>query len=192
MTYKNCLYLALGLGVGCVATYFISKSYFEKKCWSEYQKLVDETFSDIDLGGDIVITESLSNAEASGIRREKPTAEEKTKAEVIGNEYGYKPSQTQVKLDEHIMPYLIAEEDYSACGYACEQVTWYPAMNILADENGVEIADVEGCVGSNNLSAIDNDSRLDGVGYVRNDDLNVDYQITISYDPWPPEGEIYT
>lgn len=182
MTYRNLLYLAGGLTIGAVAAWQIAKRYYEKKCWAEYDKLVEETFSEKEEDSDgPVSTENLTDIP-------NELAEGKRASNDMAMKLGYIRSKDTVDRKPDIKPYLISEEDFGSCGYSEESVTWYPAHNVLVDEVGNEISDPE-VVGLDNLSAIDNDERLEGIGYVRNDKQNVDYEVTISYGLYPPETE---
>lgn len=182
MTYRNLLYLAGGLTIGAIAAWQIAKRHYEKKCWEEYDKLVEETFGD----DDDSVNAPVSTENLTDIPNE--LAEGKKASNDLAKELGYIRSKEVVDRKPDIKPYLISEDEFGDCSYSEEKVTWYPAHNVLIDEVGNEIGDPE-VVGLDNLSAIDNDERLEGLGYVRNDKQAVDYEVTISYGLYPPETE---
>lgn len=184
MTYKNLLYLATGLAAGAVSAWMLAKQHYAKKCWEEYDKLVAETFGEDGESDVVVMTNDLNdipNEEAEGKTRSDLNAQ----AAKIASDNGYSKGKSEIAVNPDIDPYLITEDEYGATSYALEKVTWYPRHNVMTDEVGSEVSDPE-VVGYDNLIAIDNDERLEGHGYVRNDKLGVDYEVTISYADYPP------
>lgn len=184
MTYKNLLYLATGLAAGAVSAWMLAKQHYAKKCWEEYDKLVAETFGEDGERDVVIMTNDLNdipNEEAEGKTRSDLNAQ----AAKIAADNGYSKGKSEIAVNPDIDPYLITEDEYGATSYALEKFTWYPRHNVMTDEVGSEVSDPE-VVGLDNLIAIDNDERLEGHGYVRNDRLGVDYEVTISYADYPP------
>jgi len=178
MTYKNLLYLSVGLAAGAASAWFLAKQHYKKKCWEEYDKLVAETFGEDGEKDVVVVTNDLND-----IPNEEAEGKTRSEANKMASDLEY--TKGKVTVDPDIDPYLISEDEYGSTNYSLEKVTWYPHHRVMTDEVGAEVSDPE-VVGFDNLVAIDNDERLEGLGYVRNDRLGIDYEVTISYSDYPP------
>ena len=97
------------------------------------------------------------------------------------NEYAERLSeyntQTREKPKRPMAPYIISEDEYGNCDYACLSFTYY-ADDILADDGDFVVDDIERTVGIDNLD--DLAAKREDIIYIRNDERRVDYEIARS------------
>lgn len=74
-------------------------------------------------------------------------------------------------------PYIISEDEFGNCDYACLSFTYY-ADDILADDGDFVVDDIDRTVGIDNLD--DLAAKREDIIYVRNDERRTDYEIARS------------
>lgn len=99
------------------------------------------------------------------------------KTDPADNEF---PTEEPPKHEKRIGgPYIVTEEEvYDAdCGYDCKVVRYDSENNIVTDDFGYELEDVDQEVGWENLYLLRDQYADEGVIYIRNDGLELDYEV---------------
>lgn len=80
-------------------------------------------------------------------------------------------------------PYIITEEDFAEGRFDHDKVGWtfYADDGIVADENDEVVDDVEGSIGWGNLDMKYATPDNPHVVYIRNERIDVDYEISVNY-----------
>lgn len=108
------------------------------------------------------------------------------KASKIIVENGYDPADKEFPTEEPPKhekrtggPYIVTEEEvYDAdCGYDCKVLHYDPENVIVTDDFGYELEDVDQEVGWDNLHILRDQYADEGVIYIRNDGLELDYEV---------------
>lgn len=86
-------------------------------------------------------------------------------------------TQTRENPKRPMAPYIISEDEYGNCDYACLSFTYY-ADDILADDGDFVVEDIERTVGIDNLD--DLATKKEDIIYVRNDERRIDCEIARS------------
>lgn len=86
-------------------------------------------------------------------------------------------------------PYVISHEEFleAESGYEQTTVTYYEDDETLADERDKVIEDVERTVGEDNLQKFGHGSNDSNVVYVRNDRIELDFEVIRSYKSFAEE-----
>jgi hypothetical protein len=76
-------------------------------------------------------------------------------------------------------PYIISHDEFMGAekGYDQNSLTYYEGDDVLADEREAPIEDVDGTVGNANLLKFGHGSRDNNIVYVRNDHLELEFEI---------------
>jgi hypothetical protein len=77
-------------------------------------------------------------------------------------------------------PYIISHDEYMENAYEHNQntLTYYVGDDILADEREVPIDDVDAVIGAENLKRFGHGSRDSSIVYVRNERIELDFEVT--------------
>lgn len=89
------------------------------------------------------------------------------------------PTEEKPPHEKQIGPYIVtAEEVYDEdCGYDCKVCHYDPHECIVTDDFGYEIEDVDQELGWDNLYYLKDHCADEGVIYIRNDGLELDYEV---------------
>ena len=99
------------------------------------------------------------------------------KTDPADNEF---PTEEPPKHEKRVGgPYIVTEEEvYDAdCGYDCKVVHYDSENDIVTDDFGYELEDVDQEVGWENLYILRDQYADEGVIYIRNDSLELDYEV---------------
>lgn len=90
--------------------------------------------------------------------------------------------ELEESMRDHDQPYVISSEVYfeGAMGYEQASVTYYEGDDTLAGSDDKSIDDVDGVVGEDNLHRFGHGSKDPNIVYVRNEKIEVDFEITRS------------
>lgn len=101
-------------------------------------------------------------------------------------EFDYQAELLKRNADE---PYVITHDEFmeNENGWEQPNLTYYNGDDILTDDQDIPIPDIEGIVGSENLSKFGYGSRDRNVVYVRNEKLESDYAIALSMGEFAKE-----
>lgn len=88
-----------------------------------------------------------------------------------------------------LQPYVISHDEFEENAYEHQQntLTYYAGDDILADEREVHIEDVEGLVGIENLKLFGHGSRDSNVVYIRNERVEIDFEVTLNRGTYAEE-----
>ncbi len=91
-------------------------------------------------------------------------------------------SRPEQPSDDEEDPYVITHDEFyeGEKDYAQASLTYFEGEDLLVDETDRPIEDVDAVVGSDNLSRFGRGSKDPRVVHVRNDKLEVDYEIVLS------------
>lgn len=161
----------LGATTGSVVTWQFAKRKYEQIAEEEINS-VKEVFSKRDSdGADVEITvESQPSVEAS-LKKFEEKPDISTYAEILKNE-AYVPEGTEMAENK---PYVISPDEFGENeDYDTISLTYY-ADQVLVDDGGDKIQDVDDVVGMESLTHF-GEYEDDSV-FVRNDRLRCDYEI---------------
>lgn len=87
----------------------------------------------------------------------------------------------QLKKDKDL-PYVVTQEDHllNEDGYEQVSITYYRKDGVLADDQDVEIPDIDGTIGTENLDLFGYGSKSPHLVYIRNDEKQIDFEVTLS------------
>lgn len=90
-------------------------------------------------------------------------------------------AELKIREEHPERPYIISEEEYDQGepGYETSSMTWYDGDDTLADDQDMTVPDPDSVVGSDNLTRFGYGSNDSKVLYVRNDNLELDFEITL-------------
>lgn len=90
--------------------------------------------------------------------------------------------ETEMKQRSPLHPYIINDEEYAvnAQGHQQKVLTYYEGDTTLADDQDVQIVDVDKMVGEANLQHFGYGTGDSSLLYIRNERLNVDFEIVRS------------
>lgn len=86
-------------------------------------------------------------------------------------------------------PYVISHDEFydNEKDYEQTHLTYWQGDNVLADERDQPIPDEEGTVGEDNLTRFGHGSKDANIVFVRNDQIEVDFEITRSFGKFAEE-----
>lgn len=166
-----------GVAVGSAVTWKLVKTKYEKIAQEEIDS-VRETFSKH-------ASESDENEKTVETEEEEPDQDiDKKIYQHLVDETGYAAKSTE-KEDKKDMsdtnkPYVIAPDEFGECDYAMLTLTCY-TDGTVTNERGKIVTNVDELVGNDSLECFgENEDDPDSV-YVRNDKLQIDYEILKDY-----------
>ncbi len=175
---RNVLIFVSGLAIGAVSMYKLVKTKFEemandeiesvKQMYREKLETKEDTAkavkdADENLKGDVIKTGTLVSAVKAMHDYTGHSKEEKEIEEAM----------------EKCKPYVISPDDFSEIDeYTIKSLTYY-TDGVLTDERGKVITDVDNLIGKESLDHF-GEYEEDCV-YVRNDELNTDFEILRDY-----------
>lgn len=180
-TKNNGLFMfAVGALVGSAVTWLVMSE--------RYKRMEEEEFEDDDdlyyVYGDTEPIGDVSNVDEDDegvhftLTNVKPNIMEYTKKI---QEQGYvdysntsKPAKNSKEVDDVEKPYVIPPEEFDELDYKTISLTYY-ADDVLTDEEGNVIEDVDDTVGPNSLGTF-GEYEMDSV-FVRDDRRKIDYEI---------------
>lgn len=175
MTNRDLIIFSFGAAIGAVVAYFYTKREVEKSLYEEYHKLAHPEEPEEKKNDDVVVKDTL-DLERRRIEREENI--ERTASIIRDLNYNDEPDA------QRAIPYIIDSADAGSEGYSLCAINWWPNYNFATDEvDGGEIGDVYDLCGRDNILTIEQSGEL--VGYIRNDDLGVDYEVTICHGECP-------
>lgn len=74
-------------------------------------------------------------------------------------------------------PYILEHDEFYESENQMVQLTWYEGDEVLADEQGKFINDVDNVVGEDNLLRFGHGSRDPNILYIRNEKMEVDFEV---------------
>lgn len=166
---KSVVIFAAGASAGAIVTWKLIKE--------KYKKLAQEEIDSV--------KELYSEKISKVLERTEPLEEgaEEQIDETIVNEYnnmcsdlGYSSASTREKKEDKVLtkPYVISPDEFGEQDYNIISLNYY-ADGVLADDFDVIIDDVEATVGEDSLNHF-GEYEDDSV-FVRNDELEIDYEI---------------
>lgn len=151
------LIFSLGVAVGAVASWFVARE--------KYRKIADDEIASVK---EVFQRKKKEKAEL---------AEEKTTYNDLSDVYDTESADDDVTEDKDDLPYIIEPEEYgNKVENECTVLMWY-GDDILTDTYGVNVDDIENTVGREFIDHFGENPEEPDVVYVRNDRLEMDYQI---------------
>lgn len=176
------LIFAAGAGIGSVVTLRLVKSKYEEIAKSEIDS-IREMYKER-MNGEPDEKDGTSNTEKTN---------DMTEYKSLLNQEGYTSYSAKTKEDEKEeeedvdKPYVISPDDFDTLEYEVISLIYY-ADEILADERGNIIEDVESMIGVDSLTHFgEYEDDSDSV-FVRDDAKGIDYEITLDTDKY---GDVY-
>lgn len=77
-------------------------------------------------------------------------------------------------------PYILEHDEFYNSEFQTTSITWYEGDGVLSDERDEHIPDIDGTVGEDNLKKFGHGSRDPNILYVRNERLDVDFEIVLN------------
>ena len=151
------LIFSLGVAAGAVASWFVARE--------KYRKIADDEIA------------SVKEVFQRKKKEEAELAEEKTTYNDLSDVYDTESADDDVTEDKDDLPYIIEPEEYgNKVENDCTVLMWY-GDDILTDTYGVNVDDIENTVGRVFIDHFGENPEEPDVVYVRNDRLEMDYQI---------------
>lgn len=150
------LIFSLGVAVGAVASWFVARE--------KYRKIADD---------------EIASVKEVFQRKKKEEAEEKETYCDLVDAYDTKTVDEDIveDKDDSMLPYIIEPEEYgNKADNECTVLMWY-GDDILTDTYGVNVDDIDNTVGREFIDHFGDNPEEPDVVYVRNDRLEMDYQI---------------
>jgi hypothetical protein len=192
-TVKSFVIFALGVGIGAVGTTIIIKDKYERLVQEEIASVREtriRNYPDREKEDKVLVLprdkykrivrnyNGMSDVEASNAIADPAELEHPMDD---GEEYeNYsKISDNANHKDDSLRPYVISIEEFSEEMNHFDKLTilYYEDDDTLADEGEEIIADVEGTVGTDNLTHFGENSDDPDIVYVRNENIQIDYEI---------------
>lgn len=183
LTLSNFLMFAAGAAIGSAVTWKLLSIKFEER-FQEELRSTEEAFRNLYIDTESEpITDSTEEEKVEEEAPVKPAqASFRNYAQVIDdNSYSAGKEETDV-----VKPYVIPYEDFGERdGYDAVTLTYY-ADGVLTDEDDNPIEDVEGTIGDDPAEEFKrkerdpNDKDKDSI-YMRNDDMETDFEILRDY-----------
>lgn len=172
--------VGIGFGVAASATFYKEKA--RKECMEIrdiYQELLDIERGKIQT---VPLEEIKERLDAEEALAKLAVYQGKEDTLNLVPDYEHKPSAADGKEDEEL-PYVIDEDQYSTecLDYDKEFVKFYLEDKTLVDGSNIVIEDAPGVLGRHFEESMDPESL---VGYVRDDENKVDYEIEFSEDSY--------
>ena len=162
-----------GVAVGSAVTWKLVKTKYEKMVQEEIDS-VREVFS-----------KHANTEEVEGEEDTEPDPDiDKEMYRQFVDETGYAAKSTEKEEEKDMSdtnkPYVIAPEEFGECDYAMLTLTCYTDGTVTNDRGKI-VANVDELVGNDSLERFgENEDDPDSV-YVRNDKLQIDYEILKDY-----------
>ena len=151
------LIFSLGVAAGAVVSWFVARE--------KYRKIADDEIA------------SVKEVFQRKKKEEAELAEEKTTYNDLSDVYDTESADDDVTEDKDDLPYIIEPEEYgNKVENECTVLMWY-GDDILTDTYGVNVDDIENTVGRGFIDHFGENPEEPDVVYVRNDRLEMDYQI---------------
>lgn len=151
------LIFSLGVAVGAVTSWFVARE--------KYRKIADDEIA------------SVKEVFQRKKKEEAELAEEKTTYNDLSDVYDTESADDDITEDKDDLPYIIEPEEYgNKVENECTVLMWY-GDDILTDTYGVNVDDIENTVGREFIDHFGENPEEPDVVYVRNDRLEMDYQI---------------
>ena len=167
---KSILAFIFGAAIGSLITWKVLKDKHE----AEIEDIYARCYGDEE-------AEEPEKEEQPVITDEKPELMEyaaKLREHGYTNYSEIEPNENKSGAVDTSKPHLIQEDEYGDMGYEEKYLTYY-ADRLLADDDDDLVEDIDNTVGFDALSLLndDSDERPDVI-YVRNDNLETDYEIS--------------
>lgn len=151
------LIFSLGVAVGAVTSWFIARE--------KYRKIADDEIA------------SVKEVFQRKKKEEAELAEENTTYNDLSDVYDTESADDDIAEDKDDPPYIIEPEEYgNKVENECTVLMWY-GDDILTDTYGVNVDDIDNTVGREFIDHFGENPEEPDVVYVRNDRLEMDYQI---------------
>ena len=184
-TLNNIIIFTAGLAVGSGVTYALLYKKFEKrsqeeidKCFNELEKREkmkeeDSSVETVEEDEPIARIVPKTVEPVNNIEEEKEEYDSIVKEERYTS-YASKNLGKKEEKNEMNRPYVISPDEFGECDYATISL-WYYADGVVTNERGKIIKNVEEIIGEN-IESHFGEYEDDSV-FVRNDDLEIDYEI---------------
>jgi hypothetical protein len=198
---KEFLIFSGGVIIGCVTTYFVLKDQFEEDLQEQiedvkhaYAEAVDRIYADkyhTEDSEEESVEEADPTIEKSSIDEAKK--ELKSKVQYLAyNKIGASDADQEAESEDSSdvdpeaefpqddapgVPYVISAQQFATEYPFFDKVTleYYEHNGILVDEDGVHVEDIDETIGKDSLLRIG--EYEPNVVYVRNEELNVDFEV---------------
>lgn len=151
------LIFSLGVAVGSVTSWFVTRE--------KYRKIADDEIA------------SVKEVFQRKKKEEAELAEENVTYCDLVDAYDTESADDDITEDKDDLPYIIEPEEYgNKVENECTVLMWY-GDDILTDTYGVNVDDIENTVGREFIDHFGENPEEPDVVYVRNDRLEMDYQI---------------
>lgn len=174
----NLFVFALGAAIGSFSTWLLVKEYYKRMADEEIEAM-DEYYSHRELysDSDEYVEEDAHDETVNGLHK-KPDIMEYAKTirerGYVDYSGGTKSESEPKEVADVEKPYVISPDEFGEIGYNTVSLTYY-ADEILTDEDGNIIEDVDDVVGVNSLNTF-GEYEEDSV-FVRDDRRKIDYEI---------------
>lgn len=178
---KEILIFAAGFGLGFAAGYYLLSDTKEKEKQAEIDS-VKETYKEaaakwMEVDSYDELQKMADDSESATTAEEEPL---RTAYSTMARGY-VKESEEPAEVQKLTMeaPYEISQEDYENTERQYDKVTlkYYAEDGLLVDEDDMPVDAPERLVGENFDQMIGPTLRENGIGYIRNDRLEIDFEI---------------
>lgn len=127
------------------------------------------------------------------VEMEEEVVEEATPLTIVNNifiederEFDY---EKEVALRTETEPYIITEDEYleGETEYEQSRLTYYEGDGVLADDEDIPVPDSDSLVGDDHLVRFGHGSRSENVVFVRNDRIQMEFEIERSFGSFTQE-----
>lgn len=166
-TLNKIIIFTAGAAIGSVVTWKILKN--------RYEQLIEEEIDSVKE----VYAKAYDNSQCSEVEESEEDEAEMDEYKALATKYSNDENESDNREEEDNsmdMPYLISPEEYADGDYEAASL-WYFADGVLTDEQYNVIEDIEETVGEESLNHFGDYPDDPDTVYVRNDYLEVDYEI---------------
>lgn len=193
--------LVIGLAGGFAAGFFLDKKKTEDRLAQEYNEIANEEIERTRVHyamfykraefSDVPTTEAVEAVVEAVTDYSSPAVE--TESNIFVNGEALKPEdfdmEAEVEKRDPGYPYVITLEEFmdNPEGFEQTQVTWYEEDSVLADVRDNPMDDVDSTVGAFNLERFGHGSGDPNIVLVRNERLDLDFEIARSTGSYAEE-----
>lgn len=97
--------------------------------------------------------------------------------------------EKEASLRTETEPYIITEDEYlqSETGYEQSALTYYEGDGVLADDEDIPVPDSDALIGDDHLARFGHGSRSENVVFVRNDRIEMEFEVERSFGSFTEE-----
>lgn len=169
---------AAGAGIGSVVTWKLVKTKYEQLAQEEIESVREVYANRVEEQGD---TEGEPDPQPEP--EPDPTDKEIYKDLVDAAGYVTETDKEEEGKPDMERPYVISPEEFGECDYAMLTLHYY-TDGVVANQSGKILANVDELIGEESLTHFGDYEDDPDTVYVRNDALQIDYEILMDYRPY--------